>query len=140
MPVENIVFSNQQKYYDAISASTKAGESGPFIRFMLREILDALSLQQENKFPETFESNDVNLNFDKILGKEFGIKFGIKFGIIEKQVLLLLVSNPTLTIKEIATKTNLSQRGAEKMFQKFTELGVISRQGSRKNGFWLVHK
>lgn len=140
LPVENIVFSNQQKYYDAISASTKAGESGPFIRFMLREILDALSFQQENKFPETFESNDVNLNFDKILGKEFGIKFGIKFGIIEKQVLLLLVSNPTLTIKEIATKTNLSQRGAEKMFQKFTELGVISRQGSRKNGFWLVHK
>ena len=43
LPVDNMVFSNQQAYYDAITASTKAGESIPFIEFMLGEILDALT-------------------------------------------------------------------------------------------------
>ncbi len=38
LPVENMVYSNQQSYYDAITASTNAGQSGPFIDFMLREI------------------------------------------------------------------------------------------------------
>ena len=42
LPVENMVYSNQQSYYDAITASTNAGQSGPFIDFMLREIYNTL--------------------------------------------------------------------------------------------------
>ncbi|MBO4351679.1 MAG: Fic family protein, partial [Proteobacteria bacterium] len=46
LPVENTVYSNQQQYYDAINASTKAAQSGPFIDFMLGEI--AKTRQQQN--------------------------------------------------------------------------------------------
>ncbi|MDO4165592.1 MAG: Fic family protein, partial [Bacteroides sp.] len=42
LPVENMVYSNQQAYYEAISASTRAGQSGPFIDFMLEEIWKTL--------------------------------------------------------------------------------------------------
>ena len=42
LPVENMVYSNQQLYYDAITASTNAGQSGPFIDFMLNEIYKTL--------------------------------------------------------------------------------------------------
>ena len=42
VPVENMVYSNQQQYYDAITASTNAGQSGPFIDFMLNEIYKTL--------------------------------------------------------------------------------------------------
>ena len=42
LPVENMVFSNQQAYYDAITASTQAADSGVFIDFMLSEILETL--------------------------------------------------------------------------------------------------
>ena len=42
LPVENMVYSNQQQYYDAITASTNAGQSGPFIDFMLNEIYKTL--------------------------------------------------------------------------------------------------
>ncbi len=45
LPVENMVHSNQQAYYDAIAASTAAGESTPFIEFMLEEILNTLTAQ-----------------------------------------------------------------------------------------------
>lgn len=46
LPVENIVYSNQQKYYDAIAASNHVGESSPFITFMLGELLQALRRHQ----------------------------------------------------------------------------------------------
>ena len=42
LPVENMVFSNQQAYYDAITASSQAADSGVFIDFMLSEILATL--------------------------------------------------------------------------------------------------
>jgi Fic family protein len=37
-----MIYANQQAYYDAITASTKAGQSGPFIDFMLKEIYETL--------------------------------------------------------------------------------------------------
>lgn len=49
LPVENMVFSNQQAYYDAITASTAAGESTPFIEFMLGEILATLARGEADK-------------------------------------------------------------------------------------------
>ncbi len=45
LPVENMVFSNQQKYYQAIQKSTQKADSGIFIDFMLGEILGTLKEQ-----------------------------------------------------------------------------------------------
>ncbi len=46
LPVENMVYSNQQEYYNAIAASSASGESTPFITFMLGEILKTLRAKQ----------------------------------------------------------------------------------------------
>lgn len=46
LPVENIVFQNQQNYYDAISQSSIATDCGVFIEFMLQEILTTLKNRQ----------------------------------------------------------------------------------------------
>lgn len=43
LPVENMVFANQQAYYDAITASNNKADCSPFIDFMLEEILNALN-------------------------------------------------------------------------------------------------
>lgn len=40
--MENMVYANQQLYYDTITASSNAADSGPFIDFMLGEIQKAL--------------------------------------------------------------------------------------------------
>lgn len=42
LPVENLVYSNQQRYYDAIAESSDKAGCGPFIDFMLGEILKTL--------------------------------------------------------------------------------------------------
>jgi Fic family protein len=43
IPIESIVKSRQQEYYDAITASTSEGNSNPFIIYMLKATLDAVN-------------------------------------------------------------------------------------------------
>ena len=50
LPVENMVYANQEAYYNAIQTSTKAADSGPFIDFMLQEILNTLKEHQETYY------------------------------------------------------------------------------------------
>ena len=126
LPVENMVYSNQQSYYDAITASTNAGQSGPFIDFMLREIYNTLKAHKGEPLPADDE--------------EFGVKFGVKFGVNEKKVLQLLASNPVLSVGDIAERVGLSKRGVEKQIKKFRDLGIIIREGSDKTGYWKVNK
>lgn len=66
--------------------------------------------------------------------------FGEKFGINDKQLLLLLHSNLSFTASDVAEHIGISQRGAEKMMKKLKDAGIISREGSRKNGIWIVNK
>lgn len=50
--MENMVYANQQLYYDAITANSNAADSGPFIDFMLGEIQKALEAhKREPSFP-----------------------------------------------------------------------------------------
>ena len=130
LPVENMVYSNQQQYYDAIRDSTKAGQSGPFIDFMLSEIHKTLTAHKGEPLANPADE------FDAKFGMEFGVKFGVKFGVNEKKVLLLLASNPSLSAGEIAEQIGLSKRGIEKQLKKFRDLGIIKRVGSDKTGYW----
>ena len=134
LPVENMVYANQQQYYDAITASSNAGQSGPFIDFMLNEIYKTLKEHQGNPLP------NIEDEFDAKFGKEFGVKFGIKFGVNERKVLLLLASNPSLSAENIAEQIGLSKRGVEKQLKKFRDLGIIVREGSDKTGYWKLLK
>ena len=139
LPVENMVYANQQAYYNAITASTNAGQSGPFIDFMLNEIYKTLKEHQGEEL-STNDANPVDKQFSVKFGNEFGVKFGVKFGVNEKRVLILLNDNPSLSATEIAERIGISKRGVEKQLKKFRDLGVISRQGSDKNGLWIIGK
>ena len=139
LPVENMVYANQQAYYDAITASSKAGQSGPFIDFMLNEIYKTLKDHQGEELKNS-DANPVDKVFGAKFGMEFGVKFGAKFGVNEKQVLILLDENPSLSASEIAEHIGISKRGVEKQLKKFKELGVITRQGSDKTGLWIINK
>ena len=139
LPVENMVYANQRAYYDAITASTNAGQSGPFIDFMLNEIYETLKSHQGEELPSD-NANPIDKQFGVKFGKEFGAKFGVKFGANEKQVLILLDETPSLSAAEIAERIRISKRGVEKQLKKFKDLGVITRQGSDKTGLWIVNK
>jgi Fic family protein len=117
LPVENMVFQNQQKYYDAISQSTKASDCGFFIEFMLAAILSTLRKRQGEPIREDLRdtANDtVN-------------------GIVN-----LLKTNPNITLDELAIKLNKSRRTITRNIKKLQEDGIISRIGSDKKGYWQV--
>ncbi len=118
LPVENMVYSNQQEYYDAIAASTAAGQSGPFIDFMLTEILKTLQQNISEKAPNKIPYKVPNKS--------------------ELAILALLSDNPRLTRTELAANVGLSESGVKKILSNMKAAGWIERYGSNKTGMWLV--
>ncbi|WP_165796714.1 Fic family protein [Chryseobacterium sp. HMWF035] len=60
LPVESLIKTNQQEYYNTLSESDKAGQSTPFIEFMLSIILQSLE--------QVLQSQNINLSTkDRIL-------------------------------------------------------------------------
>jgi ATP-dependent DNA helicase RecG len=72
--------------------------------------------------------------------KKFVVRFGKEFGINDKQLLLTLDENPSLTASDISERMGVSTIAIEKQIKKFKDLGVIHRRGSRKNGLWIINE
>ena len=89
---------------------------------------------------EPLSKDDVELSdVDKEFVEKFGEEYGKEYGISDRKILLLLCSEPTLSAREIAERIGMSLRGVEKQIKKLKSLGVISREGGRKKGFWSVN-
>ncbi len=126
LPVENMVYANQGAYYDAIQRSNDAAQSGPFIEFMLQEILNALTAHQgeplvevPNKLPNKFPNKLPN-------------KLQEVLGMIEEE--------PKVSAATVALELQVSERMARNYFAQLKELGYIERRGSNKSGFWKILK
>ncbi len=132
LPVENMVFNNQQAYYDAISASTTAGESGPFIDFMLGEILKTLK-EHQDKTIELVPNKVPNKVPDKLraLYPEITETAWRVFSAIRQ--------NAYASNLELSEQLNISDRMIRKHISLLKEKGLIERIGARKNGYWQVN-
>ena len=125
----------------AISACASKGDSGTFIDFMLGEILKTLNAHQGTEQTDyNPKESPLGRQFGMIFGKEFGVKFGVKFGDNEKQLLLSLNSNPSMTAKDLADLIGITKRAVEKQLKKLRELNVLTRQGSAKSGLWVINR
>lgn len=113
LPVENMVFKNQQQYYDAINTSSQATDCGVFIEFMLEEILATL---QQNQNKALFDTVNDTVN----------------------DTVKLIIDNPKITFDELALRLKKSRRTISRIMKKLQEEGKITRKGSDKNGFWEV--
>lgn len=114
LSVENMVYANQQEYYNAIATSSAEGQSGPFIDFMLNEILKALQKSIKEEVP------------NKVPNKT------------ELSVLRLLADNPRLTRLDLAEKVGITENGIKRVVANMKTAGWIERIGSNKNGYWVV--
>jgi len=52
IPVESLIFEHQAEYYRALQESTRQTDAGPFIAFMLRMILDAVTTSAPQVTPQ----------------------------------------------------------------------------------------
>ncbi|MDR1033334.1 MAG: Fic family protein [Bifidobacteriaceae bacterium] len=69
-----------------------------------------------------------------------GTNGGINLEDYEYEVYKLLQAKPTVTIKKMSNKLDLSERQTQRIVTKLKELGAIKRVGATKNGYWQVLK
>ena len=136
LPVENMVYSNQQQYYDAITASTNAGQSGPFIDFMLNEIYKTLKAHQGEPLQDKLQDKVPNNIPNKVPNK-----LRNKFPDITDttwDVFMQLNATNAATAEEIGAALGISSRMVRKHIATLREAGLIVRVGSNKTGYWKV--
>lgn len=119
LPVENMVYANQQAYYDAITASTHAGQSGPFIDFMLNEIYKTLKSHQGEELMD--------------VGNNVGNNVGNK----ERIILDAIRKRPTVTTPQLAELLGVTKRQCERVLSNMKQQGLLRRVGT-KGGHWEI--
>ena len=118
LPVENMVYSNQQAYYNAINKSSYLADSGPFIDFMLEEILNALIDHQGKSNSEIADEKGLNRQQELVLG--------------------YLRADRHITAAKIAKDLDMSARQIERMLADLKAKGIIRREGANRNGSWII--
>ena len=118
LPVENMVYSNQQAYYHAINRSSDLGDSGPFIDFMLEEILNALVGHQGKSNADIADEKGLNYQQLRVLG--------------------YLRADRHTTAAKIAADLDMSARQIERMLADMKAKGIIRRIGANRNGYWEI--
>ena len=133
LPVENMVYANQHQYYDAITASSNAADSGPFIDFMLEEIqktLEAHKREPIKKVPNKIPNKVPN----KLL-QAFPEMQSMAWS-----VYLQIAANGHLTTIQMAEALGISDRMVRKHINTLKAKGLITRVGSNKTGHWEANK
>ena len=118
LPVENMVYSNQKAYYQAINRSSDLGDSGPFIDFMLEEILNALVGHQGKSNADIADEKGLNYQQQRVLG--------------------YLRADRHTTAAKIAADLDMSARQIERMLADMKAKGIICRIGANRNGYWEI--
>ena len=118
LPVENMVYSNQQAYYHAINRSSGLGDSGPFIDFMLEEILNALVGYQGKSNADIADEKGLNHQQQRVLG--------------------YIRADRHITAAKIAADLDMSARQIERMLADMKAKGIIRRIGANRNGYWEI--
>ena len=132
LPIENLVYANQQLYYEAIESSTQQADCSPFIDFMLNEILNALKKYQG----EPLMAEVPDKVPDKIPDKLKSLH--PEFSDTTRAVLAYIMENPQATAVEIGGSLGISDRMVRKHISLLRNADIIRRHGSNKTGYWEV--
>ncbi len=109
-----MVRDHQEEYYKAPEISTIAGESTPFIEFMLEMILQTIIK----------------------VGNEVGNRVG---NLTDNQMMIvqMMKNNQKVSAKKLAEEIGISVRKIEENIFKLKKLDIIKRVGSTR-GYWEV--
>ncbi len=82
----------------------------------------------------------IPLAYDREEVSERKNMISLKKGLTKRQehVLEYLKNNPMATLQEVASNCELSLGGVKKMCLKLQEIGVLVREGSKRDGRWIV--
>ena len=121
IPVETLVYENQEEYYKVLQHSDKVGDSTEFVEFMLGMIRNALK-----EISETHSQTNVVINIGKNVVTN------------EEKIIALLRQDGNMTANMLAVSVGVTERQAQRILAKLKAEGKIIRHGANKNGYWEV--
>ena len=129
LPVENMVYANQQAYYDAIALSTKQGDCGPFIDFMLGEIQSAVI---------SHKGESLNVGANDTVNDT--VNDTAKTTPTQEGIIDLVRKNPSLTYDEMALQLGVGRATIARNIAILKDRGILTHVGEDKNGYWKLNK
>lgn len=118
MPLESVIKTHQQEYYQALGTSDSAANSTAFITFMLKAILQTLG----------------NAPVNALVNAPVNIE-GLK---TPDAILALLEADPRLTRGQMAEQIGKDIRTIGRAIKKLQDEGKLRRVGSDKSGHWEI--
>ena len=134
LPIEAVIRSRQQGYYESLGQADQLGDLEPFVTYQLEAIHDALR-------------SEIKLEIGSEIGSEKGsetsseqaAEIGATPGAaIDAVILRDLATEPTLSARRLAERLQLSQRAVEKHLAALQQQGRLLRHGSPRGGTWQV--
>lgn len=114
LPIEEVIRSRQQGYYESLGQADQVGDLEPFVAYQLEAIHDALRSEMDSE-----------------IGSEMGAPTGAA---IDEGILRDLATEPTLSARAFAERLQLSQRTVEKHLAALQQQGRLLRHGSPRAG------
>ena len=127
LPIETVVYENQQGYYDALHQAEQSTDSGVFIEFMLDAIYQVLNELPVRQITDIFTDIDT----DKLTKTELEFLEQIS-GFVEK--------NGQITNYRAQVLTNKSAESVKKYLVKFVEMGIFVAKGEKKGRLYKIAK
>jgi Fic family protein len=134
LPIEEVIRSRQQGYYESLGQADQLGDLEPFVACQLEAIHDALRSEISSEMSSEMSSekgSEVAAKLGGVIGAERGLA-------IDQQILGDLASEPTLSARRLAERLQLSPRAVEKHLAALQRAGRLRRQGSPRAGYWQV--
>lgn len=117
LPVETVIKSQQERYYQALGEADAAADCSGFIVFVLNALENAL---QQAIVGETTQETTQKTTQEKII--------------------LLLATEPHLTRNQLAERLALTADGVKYHLQKLKASGRLEHVGPTKSGYWRILK
>jgi Fic family protein len=127
LPIETVIYENQQTYYNALATSQKAGDSESFIEFMLTAILQVLEELPSRKITDIF----TDIITDKLSKAELEFL---------EQIAGYLDKNGEITNYRAQLLTNKSDVSVKKYLAKFVEIGILKVEEKNKGRKYFINK
>lgn len=121
VPIETLVYENQEEYYKVLHRADIVGDSTEFVEFMLRMIRNALK-----EISETHNKTNVVINV------------GINVVTNEEKIVALLRKNGNMSANMLSVSVGITGRQTQRILAKLKTEGKIIRHGANKNGYWEV--
>ena len=126
LPIEEVIRSRQQGYYDSLGQADQQGDLAPFVAYQLEAIHDALR-------------SEISSEKGSEIGSEIGSeKVGARTPSLDELILQHLSSDPNLSARLLAERLGLSQRAVEKHLSALQRQGRLLRQGAPRGGHWQI--